>query len=914
MDSIYPNKDSVKIEVYLWYTYFICSLPLSMNSLSVDLLNTDFLNFFITLALSQLPLIFSVILLLLFGYLLRKIFLLHEAIGDKYVLLELTPPASTEKTAYTTQQLFSVIHSLGIQKTFISKLLGRKTLFSFEIVSTKNQGIRYLLRTRDQHVNNIKRSIISYLPHLEVKVIDEYLPKNEKELKNYSTKVIEFQLLRHFAYPLKKQDVLYEHDPVAYITGMMTKLAPDELISFQIVLSPTQRSETKILSKMILRNEDILSHLDKMQFPSSLTPITFLFKIVGKVIQIVGNQAQWALTELSRDTSKRTAYTYPQPYQTQPIPNPAKPARVLSSFEEEAIKSVQEKIDQSLFETSLRLLVVMKDKTDQEERIRGFISSLAIFSVPKYQSLNKKNNFPPVLLDKLRFFSFKKRLLSLFTTSSSLFSVSEVADLYHFPYARVAQTEDIVKVYSKILPAPLSLKNNNPSFDVIFAKNTYGGAETMIGLSKEERVRHMYVIGATGTGKSTMLLSMIAQDLKNGKGVCVVDPHGDLAETAINCIPDERIKDLIYFNPIDIKHPIGVNLLELTPGLSEDDALIEKEFIAESVISLFRKVFSDGMSGHPHRIEYILRNTIHTAFTLENPTLFTIFELLNNPPFQKKAIQGLQDEDLKNFWKYEFSKAGDYQKVKMVAPVTSRIGRFLFSPSAKRILEQERSTINFDEILDNKKILICNLSKGNIGEDTSEVMGIMILNKIQLAALKRARKEQQARTNFYLYVDEFQNFATPSFVQMLSEARKYGLSLTMAEQSTSQQKDKNLVQIVLANTGTVVTFRSANPKDEELLLPQFRPYVEYGEIANLPSFHFYIKTAALHPEEPFSGITVPVVISKDKEKWERFVQSSRRLYTAEYKAKQKTLKIPGKTYEEKIETTQITKAKSGLPA
>lgn len=852
------------------------------------------------------------LLVIIILYLLRKIYLLREMLKNLYVLLELTPPASTQKSAYTTQQFFSLLHNIGSQRTIIDKLLGRKVLFSFEIVSTREKGIRYIIKTTPQEANNIERLVVSYLPYVRIQRIDEYLPD---KLSHKQGKVIEFKLSRHFAFPLQKQNVLYQHDPVAYITGMMTKLLPDELLSFQIVLSPTKRRETNKLSKMILRNEDVLRHLDRIQVPGYLDPVAFIFTFISKLINILGNQIQWALAELTRDTNKISNNAYQAySYQSQPLPNPAKPARVLSIFEQEVIKSVQEKIDQSLFETTLRFLVVVKGKKNQKERVRGFVSSLAVFNVPKYQSFNKKHNFPAMIFDRIRRLTFQNRLLSLiFNSSPSVLSVSEIADLYHFPFAKVTQTENIVKVHSKELPAPLSLKDN-PGLDVIFAKNTYGGSETLIGLTKEERVRHMYIIGATGTGKSTMLLSMIAQDLKNGKGICVVDPHGDLAEAAINCIPEDRIKDLVYFNPFDITYPIGVNLLELTPGLEGDEALIEKEFIAESVISLFRKVFSDAWSGHPHRIEYILRNTIHTAFTLENPTLFTIFELLNNPPFQKKAIQGLQDEHLKNFWKYEFGKAGDYQKVKMVAPVTARIGRFLFSPSARRILEQARSTINFDDILDTGKILICNLSKGNIGEDTSEVMGIMILNKIQLAALRRVRKEQKDRENFYLYVDEFQNFATPSFVQMLSEARKYGLNLTMAEQSTSQQKDKNLVQIVLANTGTVVTFRSANPADEEILLPQFRPYVEQGEITNLPSFHFYIKMAALHPEEPFSGVTVPVTIEPDKEKRERFIQSSRELYATEYKEKQNSAKTAGKGDKKAAKSGRPTEAKSGLPA
>lgn len=831
---------------------------------------------------------FIIFLSLIFVFvigIIRNILNVKKLLNDEFILLEITPPASTEKTAYTTQQLFSVIHSLGIQKSFIDKLLGKKTLFSLEIVSTQNEGIRYLLRVRKQDIGNLKRTIRSYLPHVEVKTVNEYISQQG------NSKVVEFNLSRHFAYPLQKQNILSEHDPVAYITGMMTKLKKDELISFQIVLSPVKRKETKTLSKMILRNEDVLHYLDKPQIPSFLAPISFLIIVMGKFIELVGSQLQWALTELTRDTSKRSAYVQTQAYQQ--LPNPAKPARVLSSFEQEAIQLVQEKVDQSLFEASLRLLLVVNGKEEQRERVDGFVSTLATFSVPKYQSLKKKQSLIPNISDKLKQISFNNRLLSLISnSSSSLLSVSEIADLYHFPFAGVTQTENIVKVHSKELPAPLSLKDN-PELDNIFAKNTYGGTETVIGLTKEERVRHMYVIGATGTGKTTMLLSMIHQDIQNGKGVCLIDPHGDLAEAAIQCIPDERKNDLIYFNPYDIAYPIGVNLLEVTPNLPENDSLLEKEFITESVVSLFRKMFSDGMTGHPHRIEYILRNTIHTALTLENPTLFTIFELLNNPPIQKKAIQGLTDENLKNFWKYEFAKAGDFQKVKMVAPVTARIGRFLFSPIAKRIFEQERSTINFDEILDQNKILICNLSKGNIGEDTSEVMGIMLLNKIQLAILKRARKKQQERNHYYLYVDEFQNFATPSFVQMLSESRKYGLSLTMAEQSTSQQKDKNLVQIVLANAGTVVTFRSANPEDEKILLPQFRPYIQEGEITNLPSFHFYMKKAAMKPEEPLSGLTIVTPIQRDRQKLQAFIEASRKNYAHEYDtvlAKQKRVK------------------------
>ena len=245
-------------------------------------------------------------------------------------------------------------------------------------------------------------------------------------------------------------------------------------------------------------------------------------------------------------------------------------------------------------------------------------------------------------------------------------------------------------------------------------------------------------------------------------------------------------------------------------------------------------------------------------------------------------MRHLKDENLLDFWKYEFAKAGDYQKVKMISPITNKIGRFLFSPTAKRILEQKKSTINFDQIMNNGKILLCNVSKGKIGEDNSEVFGVVIMAKIQLAALKRARMAMKDRRDFYLYVDEFQNFATPAFAQILSEARKYKLGAILAHQTTSQIEDKSLINITLANTGTVICFRTANPEDEKLILPQFQPYVEKGEIASLPSFRFYMRLGALNPEEPFSGKTMLTTISEDRSRVDEVVKSSREKYAIKY--------------------------------
>ncbi|MDO8658924.1 MAG: type IV secretion system DNA-binding domain-containing protein, partial [Candidatus Levybacteria bacterium] len=781
---------------------------------------------------------------------------MKRSLQEPSLLLELTPPAFTEKTAYTTAQLFSVIHRLGRDKTFLEKLLGRKTRFSFEIVSSRSQGIRYVIRITPKEINSVKRDLLSYLPGVQVKTVNEYLPENIEKQDSFHTRVIEFTQEKPFAYPLQKQNMLEEHDPVAYITGQMTKLSSGELISFQIVLSPTQTGEARIIKQKIFRGEDVLAYVNTLNKVSLAKGLSILTKSVTGLLGIIGWAVRTAVND-AVDPYKARSQMQTQFQMQSLVTNQLKPARMITSFEQQAIQSIEQKIDQPLFETRIRLLMIMKDKNDLQERVKGFTSSLDVFSATEHQSLRRKRNLINNMFGQYLFLNFQKRLLSfVFNSSPDLLSASEISDIYHFPFTNVTQTENIVKIHSKELPAPISLKKDPQEFDVVFAKNSYGGTETLIGLTKEQRIRHQYIIGATGSGKSTMLLSMIEQDIKNGKGICVIDPHGDLAEAVRNLVPEERIKDFIYINPDDLSYPIGINLLELTPGLDEDDALREKQFIMESVVSMFRKIFSDDMSGagggQAHRIEYILRNTILTAFTIPNATIFTIYDLLDDPEFRNKTIARIQNERLKKFWKYEFGKAGDYQRVKMVSGVTARIGRFLFSPSAQRMLEQEKSTINFDEILDSGKIVVCNLSRGRIGEDTAEVLGIMILNKIQLAALRRSRVEEKTRRPFYLYVDEFQHFATQSFIKMLSEARKYALNLIIAEQSTSQLSDRAMVFNILANVGTVVCFKSANPEDEKIMLPQFSPYVKETEIMNLPVFRFYMKISAISPEEPFS--------------------------------------------------------------
>jgi len=516
----------------------------------------------------------------------------------------------------------------------------------------------------------------------------------------------------------------------------------------------------------------------------------------------------------------------------------------------------------------------MASGENAKENIQSLRTALDGYSVPLYQSLRSKVRMP--LLHQHRQKLAEKRLPNLYRRGSLILSAAEVAGLYHFPSSRISRTDNLITSLSRTLPAPISLKQN-AKLDVVLGENIPHDVVTTVGLTEAERWRHLYIIGGTGNGKTTMLQYQIVQDMEAGRGVAVIDPHGDMAETLLSYVPEDRIKDVVYFNPDDLEYPIGLNLLELTEGLEGNELLREKDIITESVISVFRKIFSEEDTGG-HRIEYVLRNAVQTALTVEDATLFTVFDLLNDAKYRKKVLKDLEDKNLINFWKNELGKAGEMQKVKMAAGITAKIGRFLFSASAQQILEQPKSTIDFDNIINNGKILICNFSKGLIGEDTSELFGITVLAKLQLASLRRARIKQSERRPFYLYVDEFQNFATASFVQMLSEARKYKMFMIMAEQSTSQQKDQQMVSIILANVGTVICFRTGNPQDEQALLPLFSPHIEQGEIANLPACNFYAKLSAILPQEPLSGQTLLLEREGSEAILEEVVKLSRSLF------------------------------------
>jgi len=917
-----------KNQVFSLYLAMILPLPVSwrlnfyhwLTSLPLPMLSPMWMT--IILAVGPILVIVSLVILIkiILGITKTVVPMIFSRFSKKRTdkkILQLIFPSDASKSAYATEQLYTLLHALSRQVSFRDRITQRKNEYSLEIVSTKNEGIRYLLSADSKFIEIISHNLLSYLPGIKIKEVNDYLTtlKTDQTTKR-SIRFVEVKLSSHFALPLQTQKTLSENDPISYLTGNMTNLKADELISFQIVVSPVMNvfhqkimMELKELRTRIYRGLPLTETVQKNAFQKLITlpgisTLWFIVKGIGKIVHLLF-MFVISIVPAIMDTSGKSVPIF----QTTPI----SPQEILNPYEQELSKIIKDKIDRSLFETSIRLLVVTHKDDENKTRTNGLKASLGQLSSP-YQSLIVKSYIFQNIKSRIKQFWERSLSVNSILNQNPILSISELSDLYHFPYSTTTKTEGMVTLHSQELPSPLSVKNN-ANFDVVFGKNKYANVVSDIGLTDDDRSRHVYTIGQTGSGKTTIIFHMAKDDIQKGRGVAVIDPHGDLAEDLLYSVPQSRFNDCIYLNPFDISHPIGINLLELKECFNEDELEQEKELVCESVISVFRRLFSSNENGDSHRIEYILRNTIYTAFTIKDATIFTVYDLLNNPKFQKSITANLEDENLKNFWLNEFGKAGSFQAVKMVSGVTAKIGRFLFSPTAKRILEQPKSTINFDEIISSGKILICNLAEGKLGEDTSQLFGTTIIAKLQQAFMRRVRTPAPNRKPFYLFVDEFQNFATTSFTKLLSGGRKFGLRLTIAEQSTAQQDDRNIVNVILANTGTIICFRTASPIDEELMLSQFSPYVKKGDIGNLPRFRFYMKLSAVEPEEPFSGETIPITLDRDPERLKKLIETSRKNWAIIYKkpSQKKPLTVDKKTSKKSKSIKKKPESKGFIP-
>ncbi|MFH2069327.1 MAG: type IV secretion system DNA-binding domain-containing protein [Candidatus Omnitrophota bacterium] len=380
----------------------------------------------------------------------------------------------------------------------------------------------------------------------------------------------------------------------------------------------------------------------------------------------------------------------------------------------------------------------------------------------------------------------------------------------------------------------------------IFAETNFRNEKKKFGIKRKDRRYHMYVVGKTGVGKSTLISNMVASDLKNNEGLALLDPHGDLIKKVLQNLPKSRLKDLIYFNPMDSEETLTFNPLEVNNPY-------ESHLVVSFLISAFKKIWNDSWGP---RMEYILRNALLTLVEFPNSTLLHLQRLLSEKEFRKVVVEKLEDNLLKNFWLNEFEKYSSHFRQEAISPIQNKIGQFLSNPVLRRVVSQPKSGFDVRKIMDEGKILLVNLAKGMIGEDSASLLGAMLIAKIGLTALSRQNVDEEERKDFYLYVDEFQSFATSSFTDILSEARKYRLNLILANQYLTQI-DEKIRGAILGNVGTLVSFK-VGAEDAKYLTQEFFPVFDQEDLVNLPCYSIYLKLMVDgKTSTPFSADTLP---------------------------------------------------------
>lgn len=411
-----------------------------------------------------------------------------------------------------------------------------------------------------------------------------------------------------------------------------------------------------------------------------------------------------------------------------------------------------------------------------------------------------------------------------------------------------------------------------------FAETTFRNQKKRFGIKTDDRRRHLYVIGKTGMGKTVMLKNMAIQDIQEGKGLGFVDPHGEAAEELLDFIPSSRVNDVVYLNPADLEYPIAFNIMESVN-------LEHRHLVASGLMGVFKKIWPDVWSA---RMEYILNNSILALLEYPNSTLLGVNRMLADPEYRKKVVDKVTDPVVKSFWVQEYARYTQRYEVEATAAIQNKVGQFVSNPLIRNIIGQVKSSINMREIMDSKKILILNLSKGRIGEDNSRLLGALLITKIQLAAMSRVDIPEEERKDFFLYVDEFQNFATESFTNILSEARKYRLALILGHQYITQMEE-TVRDAVFGNVGTIVTFR-VGAEDAEFLEREFQPEFIAQDLVSLGKYNVYLKLMINGiTGSAFSAETLPPLPKKEESSREKIIKVSRERYGT-----------PNKIVEEKI--------------
>lgn len=806
-----------------------------------------------------------------------------EAKGPFTVLVVRVPKGSDEEKSpgpIAAEQMFSTIHGILEKRSIFEWIIGRRQpRVSFEMAHFERQINFYIWFPR--HFRNlVEGQIYAQYPDAEIEEVEDYaMQAGDRKLAvsgalSFTDPDI-FPIKRYSQFEDKLTRVAV--DPMAALTGALSKLSyPGDQAWISIVAQPlTDHWRVVFLKCIRILGKGILGNIEKLQkmyarayctrktWPKIVFfPIYIFFWIQGITSGMKG--LAMATSGGGGDVDESVGARHEG---------------------ETGLTAAADKVTRLLFEVTIRMTYLCSTKDIEEGimKVREIAGAFKQFNIPHLNGFK----LGKISVGKEMFEQYQKRFMS---STGLLLNNEELATIYHMPSFTV-QTPNIAWVRSRKLepPSDLPIPEGDNSAITVLGHTNFRGHDQTFGIKESDRRRHMYVIGKTGMGKSTLLENMIFADIRSGKGVGVVDPHGDLADRVIEFVPSSRTNDVIIVDPSDRDFPIAFNMLErIDPAYNT--------IVASGLVGIFKKLYAESWGP---RLEHILRNTILALLEYPNTTMLGITRMLQDEDYRRKVMRKLEDPIVKSFWVNEFEKMDPRLRIEAISPILNKVGQFLSSTIIRNIVGQPQSALDLRFAMDRKKIVIVNLSKGKIGEDISSLLGSMIITKFQLDAMSRANIPSDERVDFYLYVDEFQNFATESFATILSEARKYKLNLTMANQYIAQMPEE-VRDAVFGNVGTLASFQ-VGFDDAETIAGQFGDEVTEPDLVSLPIGHTYARLLIDGmPTKTFSMTTFPPQeLAAEQGRREKIFKMSRERYTT----KREIVEDKIKRWSEKISQT-----------
>ncbi|PIZ75742.1 hypothetical protein COY05_03325 [Candidatus Peregrinibacteria bacterium CG_4_10_14_0_2_um_filter_38_24] len=731
-------------------------------------------------------------------------------------------------------QFYTALHS--IYNDHVERFVTDQDFLSFEFAVIDSLVHFFVVCPRNL-APLVEKQLTAFFPDAYIEQVDDYnifKPKSQV----VSTYIIP---KKEFYYPIKAYSRM-NADPLNGIINSLSKIDANEGAAIQIMVKPVKNDwQEKGRSKAseIFQNK-------KGYGAKWYNPLSWIVAIFDLLIR----------GEAAKDSPNAAEKTTP--------------------MTDEEVKAMEEKNSKPGFETIIRLVSAADSKEEAKVNLVAMKSSFSQYGSSNGNSFDKTRwHSNRKLVTNFIFRNFRRGFQQWISNKKMVLSCDELASIFHIPNIRFNKYPSIAWQNYKIAPLP----PNIPQEGLLLGYNIYRGEKKKVCIKNEDRFRHFYVIGQTGTGKSSILQVMIRQDLKDGKGICVIDPHGSLIEDILPFVPRERADDVIYFDPSDMERPLGLNILEA-------DTWEEKELVALDAMNIMIKLFDEEVFGP--RIQDYFRNGCLTLMSDPGGASLTdMVRLFTDDDFAKVKRQFVTNPIVASFWDHQMAKTGAREKQEMIPYFAAKFGQFVTNTMMRNIIGQTKSAFDFAKAMDEGKILLMNLSKGSVGEINSKLLGLIIVQKIQMAALKRQKQAKEARRDFFLYIDEFQNYVTDSIETILSEARKYRLGLTIAHQYLAQleeggsgnKKKANLKDAVFGNVGSIMAYK-IGAQDAEFMAKEMAPVFSDRDLINIDKYKAVMKLSVdTQPSRPFSIIPInPYTEEGDKEAAEAYKQLSRLKY------------------------------------